>query len=148
MILISFSETSTRFLFVSEVQIWLHLVQALHLQMLTMRNGLSLHPGYSLGSLQSMLAPSAGLEMDEGNPLLNPNRPGTDTFSRDQDVFLQTPLEPTNHASSTLPMLMPSTSHTHNPGILPSYVPPVQNRYGLANHLPSTKVFLGGLAYT
>ncbi|KAL8523199.1 hypothetical protein ACS0TY_013244 [Phlomoides rotata] len=110
----------------------------LQVQMLTMRNGLSLHPGYSLGSLQSMLAPSADLEMDEGTTLLNANR-ATDTFSRDQDVFLQTPLQPTNHGSSILPMLMPSTAHTPNPGMLPSYVPPVQNRYGLPNHLPSTK---------
>ena len=86
--------------------------------MLTMRNGLSLHPGYSLGSLQSMLAPpSVGLDIDEGIPLLHTNR-GLE-FSRDQnDVFMQTPA---NHGPSALPMLVPSTSNAANSAVLPSY---------------------------
>lgn len=109
--------------------------------MLTMRNGLSLHPGYSLGSLQSMLAPSAGLDLDEGNPLLHGNR-ATEAPSRDQDVFMQTPLAPaTNHGPSSLPTLVPSTPNPTNPAMLPSYAPPLQqNRYGLLNHMASTKV--------
>ncbi|KAK6138995.1 hypothetical protein DH2020_027265 [Rehmannia glutinosa] len=107
-------------------------------EMLTMRNGLSLHPGYSLGSLQSTLAPSTGLDLDEGNLLPNANR-GTDTLSRDQNVFMQSVLEPTNHGSSTLPMLMPSSANATTSGILPSFVPSMENRYGLFNHLASTK---------
>lgn len=109
--------------------------------MLTMRNGLSLHPGYSLGSLQSMLAPSAGLDLDEGNPhpLLHSNR-GTETLSRDQDIFMQSSLGPMNHGPTTLPVLMPSTPNTTNSEMLPSYAPPMQNRFGLLNHLASTKV--------
>ncbi|KAH6831638.1 hypothetical protein C2S53_009113 [Perilla frutescens var. hirtella] len=110
----------------------------LQVQMLTMRNGLSLHPGYSLGSLQSMLAPSAGLDLDEGNPLLHANK-GTETLSRDQDIFMQSSLGPTNHSPPTLPMIMTSTANTTNSEMLPSYAPPVQNRYGLLNHLSSTK---------
>ncbi|KAG6438124.1 hypothetical protein SASPL_103060 [Salvia splendens] len=90
----------------------------LQVQMLTMRNGLSLHPGYSLGSLQSMLAPpSVGLDIDEGIPLLLTNR-GLE-FSRDQnDVFMQSP---TNHGPSALPTLVPSTSNAANSAVLPSY---------------------------
>lgn len=112
----------------------------LQVQMLTMRNGLSLHPGYSLGSLQSMLAPSAGLDLDEGNPhpLLHSNR-STETLSRDQDIFMQSSLGPTNHGPTTLPVLMPSTPNTTNSEMLPSYAPPMQNRFGLLNHLASTK---------
>ncbi|PIN17931.1 hypothetical protein CDL12_09404 [Handroanthus impetiginosus] len=107
----------------------------LQVQMLTMRNGLSLHPGYSLGSLQSMLAPSTGLELDEGNLLLNANR-GTNTH---QDFILQNALEPTNQSSSSMPMFMPSTTNTPNSDNLPSYVQAAQNHYGLLNHLTSTK---------
>ncbi|KAL1546945.1 transcription factor SPATULA-like [Salvia divinorum] len=109
-------------------------------KMLTMRNGLSLHPGYSIGSLQSMLAPpSAGLDTDEGIPLLHTNR-GME-FSRGQDdVFMQSSLAPTNHGPSALPTLVPSTPNAANPAMLPSYAPPLQHsRYGLLNHMASTK---------
>ncbi|KAL1546944.1 transcription factor SPATULA-like [Salvia divinorum] len=112
----------------------------LQVQMLTMRNGLSLHPGYSIGSLQSMLAPpSAGLDTDEGIPLLHTNR-GME-FSRGQDdVFMQSSLAPTNHGPSALPTLVPSTPNAANPAMLPSYAPPLQHsRYGLLNHMASTK---------
>ncbi|KAL3617918.1 hypothetical protein CASFOL_038239 [Castilleja foliolosa] len=37
----------------------------LQVQMLTMRNGISLHPGYSVGSLQSTLTPSTGVDLDD-----------------------------------------------------------------------------------
>ncbi|EYU25441.1 hypothetical protein MIMGU_mgv1a010846mg [Erythranthe guttata] len=112
----------------------------LQVQMLTMRNGLSLHPGYSLGSLQSMLAPSSdGLELNEqNNALLNANR-GAGPLTSDQDFFIQhnnNNLEPTNQSSSNnQPMLVPSTSNTP-----PSLVPHLmQNHYGLLNHFASGK---------
>ncbi|XP_042013975.1 probable serine/threonine-protein kinase At1g01540 [Salvia splendens] len=108
----------------------------LQVQMLTMRNGLSLHPGYSL---QSMLAPSPGLAIDEGNPLLHTSR-GTEALTRDQDVFLQSSVAPMNLGPSALPTLVPSTQNTANSTMLPSYAPPLQqNRYGLLNHIASTK---------
>nr|AKN09605.1 basic helix-loop-helix transcription factor [Salvia miltiorrhiza] len=99
---------------------------------LQVQKGLSLHPGYSLGSLQSMLAPSGGLDIDEGDPLLHANR----GLSRDQDVFMQSSIAPTSHGPSTLPTLMPNTTSA---SMLPSYAPPLQNRYGLLNHMASTK---------
>ncbi|KAL7117033.1 hypothetical protein ACP275_03G045800 [Erythranthe tilingii] len=113
----------------------------LQVQMLTMRNGLSLHPGYSLGSLQSMLAPSSdGLELNEqSNALLNANR-GAGPLTSDQDFFIQANnnnLEPTNLQSSSnnQPMLVPSTANTP-----PSLVPhQMQNHYGLLNHFTSGK---------
>ncbi|KAG8377578.1 hypothetical protein BUALT_Bualt08G0047700 [Buddleja alternifolia] len=114
----------------------------LQVQMLTMRNGLSLHPSYSLGSLQSMLAPTAGLELDEGNVLLNANR-GADTLSRGRDIFMQTTLETIDHSTSTQPMLMPSSMPNNtNSGVVPSFVPSMQNHYGLLNHLASSKVII------
>ncbi|KAL0432545.1 UNVERIFIED_CONTAM: Transcription factor SPATULA [Sesamum latifolium] len=79
----------------------------LQVQMLTMRNGLSLHPGYTLGSLPSVLVPPAGLDLDEGMVFPNANR-GTDTLPRDDNVFMQTSMENINHSSSSQPMLVPS----------------------------------------
>lgn len=101
-----------------------------------MRNGSSLHPGYSLGSLQSMLEPSTGLEADEGNALMNANR-GMDPLSRNQDVLIKNASGTTNDSSLNPQMLMPSAS---NSGIIPSFAPPQQNHYGLLNHFPSGKV--------
>lgn len=108
----------------------------LQVQMLTMRNGLSLHPGYSLGSLKSMLIPLPGVDIHEGNVLLNPNRP-ENTLSTRQDVRM--PLEATNPASSTQPMLPPSVGNINNSETLPTFPPSVENHYGLLNHLASAK---------
>ncbi|XP_073019770.1 transcription factor SPATULA-like [Primulina eburnea] len=108
----------------------------LQVQMLTMRNGLSLHPGYSLGSLQSMLIPPPGVEIHEGNVLLNPNRP-ENTLSTSQNVLM--PLEVTDPTSSTQPMLLQSVGNINNSGTLPTFSPSVENHYGLLNHLASTK---------
>ncbi|KAK4434387.1 Transcription factor SPATULA [Sesamum alatum] len=110
----------------------------LQVQMLTMRNGLSLHPGYTLGSLPSVLVPPAGLELDEGIVFPNANR-GTDTLPRDDDVFMQTAMENINHSSSSQPMLVPSMANGTNSGILPSVVPSMQHHYGQLNHLASSK---------
>ncbi|KZV54566.1 Basic helix-loop-helix DNA-binding superfamily protein isoform 1 [Dorcoceras hygrometricum] len=104
----------------------------LQVQMLTMRNGLSLHPGYSLGSLQSMLITPPGVDIHEGNVLLNPNR-HENNLSTTQDVLM--PLEATNPPSSTQSMLMPSVGNISNSGTLPTFSPSVENHYGLLNHL-------------
>ncbi|XP_073031493.1 LOW QUALITY PROTEIN: transcription factor SPATULA-like [Primulina eburnea] len=107
----------------------------LQVQMLTMRNGLSLHPGYSLGSLQSMLIPQPGVDVNEGNVLLNPSTP-ENSLSTTQDVLM--PLEATNTPSSTQPMLGPVGGNINNPGTLPT-LPSVENHNGLLNHLTSAK---------
>ncbi|KAL3840417.1 hypothetical protein ACJIZ3_025008 [Penstemon smallii] len=111
----------------------------LQVQMLTMRNGLSLHPGYSVGSLQSMLVPPSGLELNEGNLLLNEDRGGTGTLSTGQDVFMQSAMQTTNHGPSSQPMHVPSVTIGSNSEILPSFVPFTQNHYGLLNHLAASK---------
>lgn len=108
--------------------------------MLTMRNGLSLHPGYTLGSLPSVLVPPAGLELDEGIVFPNANR-GTDTLTRDENVFMQTSMENINHSSSSQPMLVSPMANSTNPGILPSVVPSMQHHYGQLNDLASSKDF-------
>ncbi|XP_011074391.2 transcription factor ALC-like [Sesamum indicum] len=112
----------------------------LQVQMLTMRNGLSLHPGYTLGSLPSVLVPPAGLELDEGIVFPNANR-GTDTLTRDENVFMQTSMENINHSSSSQPMLVSPMANSTNPGILPSVVPSMQHHYGQLNDLASSKDF-------
>ncbi|KAK4428941.1 Transcription factor SPATULA [Sesamum alatum] len=112
----------------------------LQVQMLTIRNGLNLHPGYSLRSLQSTLVPQAGLEIGEGNSLLNTNR-GAETISQDQDFLMQRPLQPNNHSSSTPPILIPppSMANSANSGMLPSFLQSTHNPYSFLNHLASSK---------
>ncbi|CAA3001514.1 transcription factor SPATULA-like [Olea europaea subsp. europaea] len=110
----------------------------LQVQMLTMRNGLSLHPGYLPGSLPSTLVPQSGVAFDEGNILLNTSR-RADTLSQEQEIFRETAFETSHHASSSQPIFIPSTTTNFNSQIPAGFTPPVQNNYGLLNHLASSK---------
>lgn len=96
--------------------------------MLTMRNGLSSHPGYSLGSSQPMLFPPTRLELDEANVFRD-----TGTLSGENDVYIQGNMENNMNLirSSTQPMLMPPIANNNSTSlrILPSMVPSVQNHY-------------------
>lgn len=109
--------------------------------MLTMRNGLSLHPGYVPGSLPSTLVSQSGVAFDEGNILLNTSR-RADTLSQEQEIFRETAFETSHHASSSQPIFIPSTTTNFNSQIPAGFTPPVQNNYGLLNHLASSKVTL------
>ncbi|XP_022875725.1 uncharacterized protein LOC111394191 [Olea europaea var. sylvestris] len=114
------------------------LVIKIHFQMLTMRNGLSLHPGYLPGSLPSTLVSQSGVAFDEGNILLNTSR-RADTLSQEQEIFRETAFETSHHASSSQPIFIPSTTTNFNSQIPAGFTPPVQNNYGLLNHLASSK---------
>ncbi|KAL6504610.1 hypothetical protein OROHE_023368 [Orobanche hederae] len=95
----------------------------LQVQMLTMRNRLSLHPGYSLGSLQSTLVPPSEPE------LVNEN------------VLMQNAMEENiNHGYSTQQIRMPSMANNiSHSGLLPSIVPSLENHYGQFSHLAAPK---------
>ncbi|GFP83931.1 transcription factor spatula [Phtheirospermum japonicum] len=111
----------------------------LQVQMLTMRNGLSIHPGYTLGSLQSTLGSTSGPELVNGNSFPSTSR-GTNTLSRgDDDVLMQGAMENINHGYSTQQMLMPSMANSSHPGLLPSIVPSLENHYRQFSHLAAPK---------
>uniref|UniRef100_B9GNU6 BHLH domain-containing protein n=1 Tax=Populus trichocarpa TaxID=3694 RepID=B9GNU6_POPTR len=80
----------------------------LQVQMLTMRNGLSLHPMCLPGALQPMQPPLSGMSFDEGNGLLT-----TDTltgiFSANEESSVQTALNlPSQCTVSNQPIAIPS----------------------------------------
>lgn len=56
--------------------------------MLTLRNGLSLHPMWLPGVLQPVQLPQAGMIFDEGNGLPNTSR-GAETFSVNEEGSVQ-----------------------------------------------------------
>ncbi|XP_058221097.1 transcription factor SPATULA-like isoform X2 [Rhododendron vialii] len=96
----------------------------LQVQMLSMRNGLSLHPLCFPESLHSALMPQPVLSFDEGNEVLNSNR-GQDTFSRNQEISVQAAYDFPNQ----VPMTNINNSETSF-GLEPS----MQNHYGPFHH--------------
>ncbi|KAF9668546.1 hypothetical protein SADUNF_Sadunf14G0014700 [Salix dunnii] len=83
----------------------------LQVQMLTMRNGLSLHPMCLPGALQPMQLPLSGMSFDEGNGLLTTNTL-TGIFSASEDSSQQNALNlPTQCTISNQPITIPSGSN-------------------------------------
>ncbi|CAN4122653.1 unnamed protein product [Withania somnifera] len=102
----------------------------LQVQMLTLRNGLSLYPGYVPGTLQSMPLPS-GSEFDGRNFMLSANGGATLPVNPEMP---QTAFEISHQNPSGKPTV---TSHnTENAVALETTI---QNHYGLINHLASSK---------
>lgn len=80
----------------------------LQVQMLTMRNGLSLHPMCIPGALQPMQPPLSGMSFDEGNGLLTTNTL-TGIFSANEESSVQTALNlPSQCTVSNQPIAIPS----------------------------------------
>ncbi|XP_011017183.1 PREDICTED: transcription factor SPATULA-like isoform X2 [Populus euphratica] len=80
----------------------------LQVQMLTMRNGLSLHPMCLPGALQPMQPPLSGMSFDEGNGLLTTNTL-TGIFSANEESSVQTALNlPSQCTVSNQPIAIPS----------------------------------------
>ncbi|KAF7140165.1 hypothetical protein RHSIM_Rhsim06G0052600 [Rhododendron simsii] len=92
--------------------------------MLSMRNGLSLHPLCFPESVHSALMPQPVLSFDEGNEVLNSNR-GQDVFSRNQEISVQAAYDFPNQA----PMTSINNSETSF-GLEPS----MQSHYGPFHH--------------
>ncbi|KAB5526672.1 hypothetical protein DKX38_020519 [Salix brachista] len=79
--------------------------------MLTMRNGLSLHPMCLPGALQPMQLPLSGMSFDEGNGLLTTNTL-TGMFSASEENSQQNALNlPTQCTISNQPITIPSGSN-------------------------------------
>lgn len=96
----------------------------LQVQMLSMRNGLSLHPICFPESLHPTLVPQPVISFDEGNEVLNSNR-GQGTFARNQEISV--------HAAFDFPNQAPMTNINNSEtsfGLEPS----MQNHYGLFHH--------------
>lgn len=102
----------------------------LQVQMLTLRNGLSLYPGYVPGTLQAMPLPS-GNEFDGRNFMLSANGGTTLPVNREMP---ETAFEIYNQNPSGKP-----TIASHNTENAVALETTIQNHYGLLNHLSSSK---------
>ncbi|CAN4092678.1 unnamed protein product [Withania somnifera] len=102
----------------------------LQVQMLTLRNGLSLYPGYVPGSLQSMPLPSVN-EFDGRDFMLSANGGVTLPVNREMP---QTAFEISSQNPSGKP-----TITLHNTENAVASETTIQNHYGLLNHLASSK---------
>nr|GMD91423.1 transcription factor SPATULA-like [Ipomoea batatas] len=107
----------------------------LQVQMLTMRNGLSLYPGYFQGSLQSIQLPPSGSAFDEN---VIPNTRGATNFSGDQEISLQNRFE-ISHQNPSAQQNVSSMKNTTNSESPLVFETPMHNHYGMLNHLASTK---------
>ncbi|KAA8537772.1 hypothetical protein F0562_027648 [Nyssa sinensis] len=111
----------------------------LQVQMLSMRNGLSLHPFYLPGSLQPMQLPQAGMGFDEGNGLLNTNT-GADTFPGNQEIPLRSGFDLSNQCTpSNEPIIIPPLTNITNPETSFGMEESIQNHYGRFNQSTSSK---------
>uniref|UniRef100_A0A5B7CD21 Putative transcription factor SPATULA isoform X1 n=1 Tax=Davidia involucrata TaxID=16924 RepID=A0A5B7CD21_DAVIN len=111
----------------------------LQVQMLSMRNGLSLHPFYLPGSLQPMQLPQAGMAFDEGNGLLNTNR-GADSFTGNQEISLRSGFDLSNQCTpSNEPIIIPPITNINNSETSFGMEQSIQNHYGPFNQSTSSK---------
>lgn len=109
-------------------------------QMLTMRNGLSLHPMWLPGVLPSMQLPQTGMVFDEGNGLLNTNG-GTETFSANEESSVQTGFNLSSQCTiSNQPVALPSAANISTSETAFGLEPLIQAHYGPFTLPPSSKV--------
>lgn len=102
----------------------------LQVQMLTMRNGLSLHPMWLPGVLPSMQLPQTGMVFDEGNGLLNTNG-GTETFSANEESSVQTGFNLSSQCTiSNQPVALPSAANIGTSETAFGLEPLIQAHYG------------------
>lgn len=110
-------------------------------QMLTVRNGLSLHPMWLPGVLEPMQLPQTGIVFDEGNELLHTNR-GTNNISANEETTVQTAFNLSNQCNiSNQPIAIPSVADTNTPETPFGLEPLIQSHYEPFN-LQSSKVTL------
>ncbi|XAR64048.1 hypothetical protein NMG60_11024249 [Bertholletia excelsa] len=109
----------------------------LQVQMLSMRNGLSLHPLSMLGSLHPTQPPQTGIGLDMGEELLNMKG---DTFSGKQEMSMQVGFDFQNQRmASDQPNLMAPMVNMSNLETPFGLEPPIQNQYGPFNRLAPSK---------
>ncbi|KAI8015167.1 Transcription factor SPATULA [Camellia lanceoleosa] len=111
----------------------------LQVQMLSMRNGLSLHPFCFPGSLHPTQLPQAGIRFSEGNEVLNTNG-GADTFPRNQEISMQAAFDLPNQCTpSNQPNLISPTTNISISETPFELDPSIQNHCVPFNHLTSSK---------
>lgn len=111
-------------------------------QMLTMRNGLSLHPMWLPGVLPSMQLPQTGMVFEEGNGLLNTNR-GTETFSTNEESSVQSGFNLSNQCTISNQLIrVPSSANISTSETSFGLEPMIQAHYGPFNLSSSSKVTL------
>ncbi|XP_021691101.2 transcription factor SPATULA isoform X2 [Hevea brasiliensis] len=111
----------------------------LQVQMLTMRNGLSLHPMCLPGVLQPMQLPMTGLNFDEGSGLLNANA-AAGTFSENDENLARTALSlPNRRTASNQPIVLPSATNITSSETSYGFEPLVQVHYEPFNLSTSSK---------
>jgi hypothetical protein len=108
--------------------------------MLTMRNGLSLHPMCLPGALQPMQPPLSGMSFDEGNGLLT-----TDTltgiFSANEESSVQTSLNlPSQCTVSNQPIAIPSGTNITSSETSFGFEPLIHVNHAPFNLCTSSKV--------
>ncbi|KAJ4701729.1 Transcription factor SPATULA like [Melia azedarach] len=116
----------------------------LQVQMLTMRNGLSLHPMWLPGVLPSMQLPQTGMVFEEGNGLLNTNR-GTETFSTNEESSVQSGFNLSNQCTISNQLIrVPSSANISTSETSFGLEPMIQAHYGPFNLSSSSKELCGG----
>ncbi|XP_021687496.2 transcription factor SPATULA isoform X2 [Hevea brasiliensis] len=111
----------------------------LQVQMLTMRNGLSLHPMCLPGVRQPMQLPMTGLNFDEVNGLLNTNA-ATGIFSENDENSAQTALSLPNRCTvSNRPNFLTSATNIASAEISYGFEPLIQVHYEPFNLYTSSK---------
>ncbi|KAK3019922.1 hypothetical protein RJ639_004905, partial [Escallonia herrerae] len=110
----------------------------LQVQMLTMRNGLSLHPVYLPESLQSMQLPQREIGYDEGSRLMDANRGDRFCGSQEISIHMPTAFDISIHTAQNQPVVPPMTNITI-PESSFNLENSIQNPYGLLTHLTPSK---------
>lgn len=104
------------------------------LQMLTMRNGLSLHPIYVPGAVQPMQLPQKGAGFADGNLLLSNS--GASSLPAEQEIAMQTTFDITSQA-----IAMPTIANINNNSETSfRFEQSNQARYGPFNLIAPSKV--------
>jgi hypothetical protein len=125
-------------LFVSVAYYMIHIM--VDLQMLTMRNGLSLHPMCLPGALQPMQLPLSGMSFDEGIGLLTTNTL-TGIFSANEESSEQNSLNlPTQCTISNQPITIPSGTNITSSETNFGFEPQIHVNHAPFNLSTSSKV--------
>lgn len=109
----------------------------LQVQMLTMRNGLSLYPGYAPGQLQPMQVPPTGMDYGEGNILQAANR-GAETFLGSPESLMHSGFGISSQNPMNQHIGIPAVTTNTNSDSPFTMQQAVHNHYGL-NHYGSSK---------
>ncbi|XVE55862.1 hypothetical protein DITRI_Ditri03aG0191200 [Diplodiscus trichospermus] len=111
----------------------------LQVQMLSMRNGLSLYPMCLPGVLQPIQMPPTGMGYDEGNGFFSPNT-GAGTFSSNEESSMNTPLNLSNPCTiSGQPIVAPSAANISNFEASFGFETSAQAQYGPFSQSTSSK---------